>query len=46
MSDLTGSVTVMNRYDVREFLGRGGMAEVYMVWDKQRYVYLAMKVSA
>ena len=43
MSDLTGSL-IMNRYDVREFLGRGGMAEVYMVWDKQRSVYLAMKV--
>ena len=33
-----------NRYRVDKFLGRGGMAEVYKVWDQQRAVYLAMKV--
>ncbi|HAF61157.1 MAG TPA: hypothetical protein DCK95_02395 [Anaerolineaceae bacterium] len=33
-----------NRYRIEEFLGRGGMAEVYKVWDTQRGVPLAMKV--
>ncbi len=36
--------TLKNRYRVDEFLGRGGMAEVYKVWDTQRGVPLAMKV--
>ncbi|MBT7190599.1 MAG: serine/threonine protein kinase [Anaerolineae bacterium] len=36
--------TLLNRYNVQEFLGRGGMAEVYKVWDSQRITYLAMKV--
>lgn len=36
--------TLKNRYRVDEFLGRGGMAEVYKVWDLQRDVPLAMKV--
>jgi len=35
---------IMNRYRVDEFLGRGGMAEVYKVWDTQRATYLAMKL--
>lgn len=33
-----------NRYRVDAFIGRGGMAEVYRVWDLQRGVPLAMKV--
>lgn len=33
-----------NRYRIEESLGRGGMAEVYRVWDLQRNVPLAMKV--
>lgn len=33
-----------NRYHVDKYLGRGGMADVYRVWDKQRSVYLAMKL--
>ncbi|HAF61151.1 MAG TPA: hypothetical protein DCK95_02365, partial [Anaerolineaceae bacterium] len=33
-----------NRYRVEAFLGRGGMADVYKVWDTQRGVPLAMKV--
>jgi len=36
--------TIADRYNVQEFLGRGGMAEVYKVWDSQRMTFLAMKV--
>lgn len=43
MSSLVGK-TIQNRYHVQEFLGRGGMAEVYKVWDNKRMTYLAMKV--
>ena len=43
MSSLTGKI-LLNRYRVDSFLGRGGMAEVYKVWDNQRMVFLAMKV--
>jgi serine/threonine-protein kinase len=32
------------RYRFDERLGRGGMADVYKVWDHQRAVYLAAKV--
>ena len=39
----TGSV-LKKRYEVIESLGRGGMAEVYLVQDKVRGVSLAMKV--
>ena len=43
MSSLVGKI-LANRYKVDSFLGRGGMAEVYKVWDNQRSVFLAMKV--
>ena len=43
MSRLVGK-TLLERYNVHEFLGRGGMAEVYKVWDSQRMTHLAMKV--
>ena len=43
MANLIGK-TIKNRYRVVEFLGRGGMAEVYKVEDTQRGVYLAIKV--
>lgn len=43
MSSLVGK-TILDRYFVQEFIGRGGMAEVYKVWDKQRMTLLAMKV--
>lgn len=43
MTSLLG-IALKNRYRVDEFLGRGGMAEVYKVWDTQRGVPLAMKV--
>jgi serine/threonine protein kinase len=43
MANLVGQ-TLKDRYQVLESLGRGGMAEVYKVWDSQRGVHLAMKV--
>ena len=43
MVDLIGQI-LLNRYRVDSFLGRGGMAEVYKVWDAQRAVFLAMKL--
>jgi len=43
MTDLTGK-TILNRYRVDSLLGRGGMGDVYKVWDGQRGVFLAMKV--
>ncbi len=41
--DLLG-LTLSNRYRVEELIGRGGMAEVYKVWDTQRGAHLAMKM--
>ena len=43
MSNLIGQ-TLLNRYRVESFLGRGAMADVYKVWDEQRAAYLAMKL--
>ena len=43
MTSLIGR-TLKNRYRVEESLGRGGMAEVYKVWDSTRSTHLAMKV--
>jgi serine/threonine protein kinase len=43
MAELVGR-TILNRYRVDAFLGKGGMAEVYKVWDMHRSAYLAMKV--
>jgi len=43
MQNLIGQ-TIANRYRVDKFLGRGGMAEVYRIWDKQRSATLAMKL--
>lgn len=43
MADLTGQI-LGGRYRVDTFLGRGGMADVYQVWDLQRAVPLALKV--
>lgn len=43
MNDLIGK-TISNRYQIKELLGRGGMAEVYKVWDTQRSTTLALKL--
>ena len=43
MTELVGQ-TLANRYRVDKLIGRGGMAEVYKVWDSQRAVFLAMKL--
>ena len=43
MNPLLGE-TLAGRYRVDAPLGRGGMAEVYKVWDERRAVHLAMKV--
>lgn len=43
MANLVGR-TLRNRYDFLELLGRGGMADVYKVQDRQRAVHLAAKV--
>jgi len=43
MSNLIGK-KLNNRYQVTDFIGRGGMAEVYKVWDQHRCIYLALKL--
>jgi formylglycine-generating enzyme required for sulfatase activity len=43
MTNLLGQ-TIADRYRVDEFLGRGGMAEVYKVWDQRRATFLALKL--
>jgi len=43
LANLVGR-TLRKRYRFDEHLGRGGMADVYKVWDRQRAVYLAAKV--
>jgi serine/threonine protein kinase len=43
MSNLIGH-TLLKRYRVDEFIGRGAMADVYKVWDSRRAAYLAMKL--
>ncbi|MGD2251604.1 MAG: serine/threonine-protein kinase [Anaerolineales bacterium] len=43
MSSIIGQ-TLAGYYRVDAFVGRGGMAEVYKVWDTRRAVHLAMKL--
>ena len=43
MKDLVGT-QLQDRYQVVSFIGRGGMAEVYQVWDSERMIHLAAKV--
>jgi hypothetical protein len=35
MNNLIGQ-TIANRYRVEKLIGRGGMSEVYKVWDQDR----------
>jgi serine/threonine protein kinase len=43
MVELTGS-TLNNKYFLRELIGRGRMANVYLAWDQLRTTELAVKV--
>ena len=43
MKELIGQ-TINQRYQINEFLGRGGMADVYKVWDTHRQEFLAAKI--
>lgn len=43
MAELTGS-TLNNKYFLRELIGRGRMANVYLAWDQVRTTELAVKV--
>jgi hypothetical protein len=43
MESLLGKI-LSNRYRVDSLLGRGGMAEVYKVWDIERAAFLAFKL--
>jgi len=43
MAELTGS-TLNNKYFLRELIGRGRMANVYLAWDQLRSTELAVKV--
>ena len=43
MSDITGQI-IADRYQVQQLIGRGGMAEVYKVWDNQKNANFAIKV--
>jgi len=36
--------TLLNRYRVDAFIGRGGMAEVYKAWDAKRAAFVAIKL--
>lgn len=36
--------TLLDRYYVTEYIGRGGMADVYKVWDSHRMTHLVIKV--
>lgn len=43
MSELVGR-TLLEQYHFVEHLGRGGMADVYKIWDQRRAAHLAAKV--
>jgi serine/threonine protein kinase len=43
MPNLSGQI-LADRYRIDEFIGRGGMAEVYKVWDRARATFLALKL--
>jgi eukaryotic-like serine/threonine-protein kinase len=43
MTDLVGH-TLLNRYYLREHIGSGGTADVYMAWDNIRSTKMAIKI--
>jgi len=43
MESLSGR-TLQNRYFLRELVGSGGMADVYLAWDQLRNAKMAVKV--
>jgi hypothetical protein len=43
MQELVGH-TLLKRYRVATFIGRGGMAEVYKAWDNLRATFVAIKL--
>jgi len=43
MSDLVGT-TLLDRYFLRQAVGSGGMADVYLAWDNKRAAKMAVKV--
>jgi serine/threonine protein kinase len=43
MSDLIGT-TLLNRYFLRQLVGSGGTADVYLAWDNMRSAKMAIKV--
>ncbi len=43
MSSLVGS-TLLDRYFLRESVGAGGMADVYLAWDSLRSSRMAVKI--
>lgn len=43
MTDLTGR-TLNNKFFLRQLIGSGGMADVYLAWDNQRAAKMAVKV--
>ncbi|MCG2740965.1 MAG: hypothetical protein L6300_12140, partial [Syntrophaceae bacterium] len=43
MADLVG-ITLCDRYFLRQLIGSGGMADIYLTWDTVRQTEMAIKV--